>query len=51
MANCLKNSFLKMNAKKAKKLRRLARAFVIQTGKPISEIEKQYKKLKSVNKR
>lgn len=40
-----------MNGKKAKRLRRLARAFVIQTGKPIEEVEKQYKKLKSVNKR
>jgi hypothetical protein len=37
-----------MNAKKAKKLRKIARAFVIQTGKPIDEIQKQYKKLKKI---
>lgn len=35
-----------MRSKKAKALRRIARAFVTQTGKPISDIDKEYKKMK-----
>lgn len=37
-----------MNSKKAKKLKRIAKAFVLSTGKPITEIDKQYKKLKKL---
>lgn len=39
-----------MNQKKAKKLRKIARLFVTQTGKNLSEINIQYKKMKKTYK-
>ena len=39
-----------MNQKKAKALRRVARQFVIQSGKPIHTIDNEYKQLKKVYK-
>lgn len=35
-----------MNQKTAKKLKRIARAFVIDTKKPIGDFDKEYKKIK-----
>lgn len=40
-----------MNQKKAKKLRRLARLIIIQSGRPMGEIPEQQKKMKSVYKK
>lgn len=39
-----------MRNKKAKGLRRLAREFVIQTHRPLTEIDSWYKKMKSTYK-
>jgi hypothetical protein len=39
-----------MRAKKAKGLRRLAKAFVIQNNKPLSEIDFWYKRMKATYK-
>lgn len=36
-----------MRAKKAKRLRRLAKAFVVQHNKPLSQIDTWYKRMKS----
>lgn len=39
-----------MNKKKAKALRKIATAFIVNTGKPLEQVHKQYKKLKSIYK-
>jgi len=39
-----------MNQKKAKQLKRAARAFVLQTGKPLDIVQKEYDKIKKIYK-
>lgn len=39
-----------MRSKKVKQLKKIARAFVIQTGKPLESIIPQYKKIKKTYK-